>query len=482
VTVDAGTAWVVAAAQTRGDHAAVRFADRQLTWAELASQAHALAAGLSRLGVVRGDIVAARMAPHPRMVALLHALQMLGAALLPVNVRLTEPEVARILAHASPRLFLDEKRGSADANGPRRLHPFEDLDDDAVGKSFAAPASVDPGAALTVVYTSGTTAAPKGVVLTNANHAAAAAGSRRRLGHGPADNWLATLPLFHVGGLAILTRSALEASTVLLEAGFDDERATAALERGDATMVSMVPTMLSRVLDRLHGSVSPRVRGVLVGGASLSPSLGRRALDAGLPIAATYGMTEACSQICTSLPGSDDAAHGLVGPPLDGVEVSILGADADGWGEIRIRGANVTGGYLHNPEANRAALRDGWFATGDLGRVDERGRLAVSGRRDDLIVTGGENVSPLEVEQVLDEHPDVAESLVIGVDDDEWGKRVVALVVRRDDRGPRPDALADALREWCRRRIASYKVPREFRLVEALPRNATGKLLRRGAG
>jgi acyl-CoA synthetase (AMP-forming)/AMP-acid ligase II len=164
-----------------------------------------------------------------------------------------------------------------------------------------------------------------------------------------------------------------------------------------------------------------------------------------------------------------------VGPPLDGVEVTIREADSDGWGDILVRGPTVMRGYLRNAEADRAALRDGWLCTGDVGRLDERGRLAVSGRRDDLIVTGGENVAPVEVEQVLDEHPDVAESLVIGVDDAEWGQRVVALVVPRDGREPG----GDALREWCRARIASYKTPRDFRFTAELPRGATGKLLRR---
>ena len=478
MSLDPGNPWIAAMARARGAEVAIRYADQRLTWTELASQAHALAAQFSRLGVMRGDLVAVRMTPHPRMVAILHALQMLGAALLPLNLRLAGPEAARILAHAAPRLLVDGIADAAcgiDVGTLRRVHPFDDLDGDRSARSFEAPAHLDAEAALTVVYTSGTTAAPKGVVLTNANHAAAAAASRRRLGHGAGDTWLATLPLFHVGGLAILTRSVLEGSTVLLESAFDDERAATVLATGDATMVSMVPTMLARVLDRLARRVSPRVRCILVGGAALSPSLGHRALDAGLPVAATYGMTEACSQVCSTGPGSDDAAHGLVGPPLDGVEVTIREADSDGWGDILVRGPTVMRGYLRNAEADRAALRDGWLCTGDVGRLDERGRLAVSGRRDDLIVTGGENVAPVEVEQVLDEHPDVAESLVIGVDDAEWGQRVVALVVPRDGREPG----GDALREWCRARIASYKTPRDFRFTAELPRGATGKLLRR---
>jgi O-succinylbenzoic acid--CoA ligase len=234
--------------------------------------------------------------------------------------------------------------------------------------------------------------------------------------------------------------------------------------------------MLGRVLDRMKLPVSSRVRCVLVGGAALSPSLGRLALDAGLPVSATYGMTEACSQICSTAPGSDEAARGLVGRGLNGSEIVVARADDQGWGEILVRGPAVTRGYLRNPEADRRALRDGWLHTGDVGRLDEQGCLAVAGRIDDLIVTGGENVAPLEVEQVLDEHPDVAESMVIGMADDEWGQRVVALVVGRDGRSLDVGELA----AWCRNRIAAYKVPREFRLADTLPRGASGKLLRRG--
>ena len=475
MNIDPALPWLAARAQHEGGRTAIRFADRSISWTELAAAAHLLATVFSRLGVVRGDIVAVRMAPHPRMVAMLHALQMLGAALLPLNLRLAAPELQRILAHAGPRLFVDEAKGEG-PDGLRRVHPFDDLDQSVADRPFEAPSRIDPDAALTIVYTSGTTSAPRGVVLTNANHAAAAAASQKRLGHGSHDTWLATLPLFHVGGLAILVRSVLEGSAVVLEDSFRVDRVVTLLESGEATMVSVVPTMLSRVLDRMTTKVSARVRCVLVGGAALAPSLGRKALDAGLPVSTTYGMTEACSQICSSKPGSEDAAHGLVGPPLDGVEVAIAGADAEGWGEILVRGPTVMRGYLDNPEADRAALCEGWLQTSDVGRLDRDGRLAVAGRRDDLIVTGGENVSPLEVERVLDEFPDVAESLVIGVDDDEWGQRLVALIVARDGRSPEPDALL----AWCRERIATYKLPREFRFTDVLPRGATGKLLRRG--
>jgi o-succinylbenzoate---CoA ligase len=480
-------AWVIAQARRRGDAVAVRDAADDIegvTWSALAGKAFALAAGLAHAGVRRGDIVAVRMPPSPQMVALLHALQMLGAAMLPLNLRLTSAELERIVALAAPRLVLDDHGSLACWWGDiPRVHACDDLDSAAASKSFRLPVALDPQAALTVVMTSGSSGAPRAVVLTNANHAAAAAASRARLGHGERDVWLAALPLYHIGGLAILARSALEGSEVMLEPAFDVERASDVIgsRDGRATMVSLVPTMLSRVLDRMTASASSRLRCVLIGGAPLSPALGARALEAGLPVSPTYGMTEACSQLATSSPGSLDAARGRSGRPLDGVEMRIDDADAEGWGEIIVRGPNVMRGYLRpSPESGEAPgesglLPGGWLRTRDRGRIDERGTLSVAGRCDDVIITGGENVSPVEVEQCLDQHPEVAESLVVGAADSEWGQRIVALVVaRRRDRSPSPEVL----RAWCRERIAPYKVPRELRFVAELPRTATGKLVR----
>jgi O-succinylbenzoic acid--CoA ligase len=478
MTASSEIAWLIGRARRQPDDVAVVCGDERVTWAGLAARAEALACGFARLGVHAGDIVAVRAAPSPTIVAAFHALQFLGAAMLPLNTRLARPEIERILAHALPRLLIDENP-EAPGCGPATALSFNDVIG-APRKSDAARSFIDPGAALTVVYTSGTTGVPKGVVLTNANYAASAAASRRRLGHGADDAWLATVPLFHVGGLAILARAAIEGSTVVLENGFDAARCAAVLENGDATMLSLVPTMLHRVLERGAGRVSPRIRCVLVGGAALSPRLGRRALDAGLPIAATYGMTEACSQIATSRPGSNDAASGAVGMPLDGIDIRIEPRDGniDAAGEILIRGPAVMRGYLRNADADRKALQNGWFATGDLGRLLEDGALEVLGRSDDLIVTGGENVSPNEIERVLDEHAAVAESMVAGASDDEWGQRIVAFVVLREgETEPKPGEL-DA---WCRARLAAYKIPRELRFVGELPRNAMGKLLRGAA-
>jgi acyl-CoA synthetase (AMP-forming)/AMP-acid ligase II len=209
------------------------------------------------------------------------------------------------------------------------------------------------------------------------------------------------------------------------------------------------------------------LRGILTGGGPLPEPLRRRCVAGGLPIAVTYGLTEACSQVATAAPGTEAVRA------LEGVDLRIAGPEADGVGEIVVRGPMVMKGYLDDEDATRGALRGGWLHTGDLGRLSADGSLTVAGRRTDLVVTGGENVYPVEVERVLERHPGIAEVAVFGLPDHEWGERVVAAIV------PSRGMLdAQELTEWCRGHLAAFKVPREIRMVPALPRSPSGKLRR----
>jgi O-succinylbenzoic acid--CoA ligase len=258
------------------------------------------------------------------------------------------------------------------------------------------------------------------------------------------------MPLTHVGGLSIPIRSAIYATTAVLHGRF--ETAAVLKELMDParriTLVSLVPTMLSRLLDA-GLCRPPTLRWALLGGGPIAPSLLERALAAGVPVAPTYGMTEACSQIAT------------FGWPLAGVDVRT-GDDH----EVLVRGQIVSAG---------AIAKDGWLHTGDLGAVDERGRLEIIGRKSDTIVTGGENVAPTEVEAVLLEHPLVADAAVHPRADPEWGEAVVATVVLRDGATAEPDEL----RAHCAARLAGFKVPKTVEFADRLPRTASGKLLRR---
>jgi O-succinylbenzoic acid--CoA ligase len=397
-----------------------------LTYAELAARARAAAGGLEARGVRGGELVGLALAAGEDFAAALHGCLLLGAAAVPVDLRLTAADRAA------------RTRGvAATIDGPVE------------GPPLAGVAVHRADAVATVMHTSGTTAAPKRVSLTYGNWVWNALGSAVALGLDAEERWLCPMPLAHVGGLSILLRSAIYGTTVVLRERFDAEAVKRELSDRERriTLVSLVPTMLSRLLEA-GLERPPTLRWALLGGGPIPPALVRRARAAGVPIAPTYGMTEACSQIAT---------HGW---PLTGVELRVA---ADG--ELLVRGPTVAPGAL-GP--------DGWLHTGDLGTVDEDGRLTVVGRRSETIVTGGENVAPAEVEAVLLEHDAVADAAVHARPDADWGERLVASVVLRDG----AEASPEELREHCTARLASFKVPKSVELTDALPRTPAGKLLR----
>jgi O-succinylbenzoic acid--CoA ligase len=310
--------------------------------------------------------------------------------------------------------------------------------------AVAGPFTHDLDATAIVVHTSGTTSEPKRVELTYGNWLWSALGSAAALGHPRDERWLSALPLTHVGGLSILMRSAIAATTVLLHRRWSTEAVLEGLD--DATIVSLVPTTLSRLLDA-GLSEPPTLRWALLGGAPIPPALLERARAAGVPVAATYGLTEACSQVATN------------GVPLFCTRVR-LAED----GEIVVSGPTVS------PSAGDE------LRTGDLGAWNPDGTLAIAGRKADTIITGGENVAPAEVEAVLEEHPAVAEAAVRGAPDAEWGERVEAIVVLVDG----ATATEDDLREHAASRLDRFKVPKAYAFRdEPLPRTPSGKLLRR---
>jgi O-succinylbenzoic acid--CoA ligase len=329
-----------------------------------------------------------------------------------------------------------------------------------------------------VLFTSGTSGLPKGAGLTRGNFLWSALASAAHLGMQPGDRWLACMPLFHVGGLSILLRAALYGNTVVVHPRFEPAAVNHAFDRGGITHASLVATMLARVLDeRGARRAPPQLRCILLGGGPAPDSLLVRARELGFPIAPTYGLTEAASQVATRAPG-DTSAAGL--RPLLCSEIRVVDDDdrdlPDGEpGELLVRGPTVMREYVNRPEATEQALRGGWLHTGDVAVRSEDGCLDILERRSDLIISGGENVYPSEVERVLLAHPTVAEAAVTGVDDPDFGQRAAAWLVARDGASPDPEQL----RAHCRRHLAAYKVPVAFRTVNALPRNAAGKLLRR---
>jgi O-succinylbenzoic acid--CoA ligase len=413
----------------------------ELTYAELERDATATARRLAARGVRRDAAVAIGLAPGVEYVVLLHALMKLGAIAYPVNTRLTEPERRAVLERAQPLLTVNGNPdlGTTEADLP--LLGEHDLD-----------------ALHCRILTSGTSAHPRPIGLTYGNHLWSAVGSAFNLGVEPTDRWLCCLPLFHVGGLSIVMRSVIYGTTAVVHPGFDVDRVAASLEGDGVTLISLVTTQLVRLLEA--GVDLLPLRAVLVGGGPVPAEVLSEAFGRGATVVQTYGLTEAASQVTTLSPEEAQRRAGSAGRPLLTTHLRIQD------GEILVQGPTVAPGM---------ADEDGWLHTGDLGRIDEDGFLYVEDRLDDMIVTGGENVLPTEVEEVLLRHPDIADAAAVGRPDAEWQEAVTAVVVLRAGAG----ANAEEIRSHCAAELAGYKVPKQIEFVSELPRTASGKLMRR---
>jgi o-succinylbenzoate---CoA ligase len=378
------------------------------------------------MGVREGDHVAIALPPGEAFAAVLHGCLLLGAVAVPIDPRV--PDAERAARSGNCTVLLDGAL-EADEDPVARLRDRHDL---------AAPAIV--------VHTSGTSAGARPITLTYGNWLWSALGSATLLGLDPEERWLCCLPLAHVGGLSILLRSAIYGTTATVHERFDVEAVLADLrDPAGPTLVSLVPATLTRLLDAGLRE-PPALRWALLGGAAIAPALLERAAAAGVPVAPTYGMTEACSQILTF-----------------GVPLFCTGVELSDGGEILVTGPTIS------PDAGPV------LQTGDLGRRDAGGRIAVLGRADDVIISGGENVSPAAVEQVLEAHPAVAEAAVHGRPDERWGQAVVATVVA----APGAPLDTQGVLAFCRERLAPWEVPKALSVVDELPRTTSGKLLRR---
>lgn len=448
-----------------------------VTWsyAELDEGADRLARALAGVGIGPSRTVAALVPNGPKAAWCLHGIPRTGATLAPLNTGWTERELVTYLQRVRPSAIVCAQGTeqlaslvaqattnlvSLDAGGSTRALHVDQLP--AEDGELPGPAAADPH---TVMPTSGTSGHPKAAAFSLATHLRHARAAADRLGLGAEDRWLAALAPAHIGGLALWLRAAVLGSCVVATQGFDAGTVTQLVDEGAITHASLVPTMLHHLLDAREASPPEGFQLALVGGAPCPPALRDRALEAGWPIALTYGLTEAASQVATAPPSLVRAKPGTVGEPLDGVEVAI-GEDE----EVLVRGPTLFEGYLGEGEDPVDA--DGWLHTGDAGELDEDGHLWITGRLSDRIVTGGLTVDPVEVEGVLTEHPGVEAACVVGTPDEEWGEVVTAAVVPRKE-----DTLdADTLRSFCEGKLASGKLPRGFAFLDALPRNANGKV------
>ena len=478
--------WLRQRALLSPERPAVIFGAERWSFAELDRLVAACSARLAAAGVRAGDRVALLARNCGGFVHVAHAVPRLGAALVPLNVRLTAGELSQQVRDCGAGLLVTDEPNAAKAADVERLLaglrclPMTELTQRLNGEAVAGLEQVEGSGLHSIVYTSGTSGQPKGAMLTFDNHLWSAIGSALNLGLHSDDRWLACLPLFHVGGLAILLRSVIYGIPVVLHDGFDPVAVNRSIDEDGVTIVSAVSNMLLRMLEARGNRPYPAsLRCVLVGGGPVPQPLLEECARRGVPVAQTYGLTEAASQVATLTPRDALRRIGSAGRPLPTTELRIEDDDgkllpAGQAGEIVVRGPTVTPGYFNLPDETRRTLRDGWLHTGDIGYLDSDGYLYVLDRREDLIVSGGENVYPAEVEAVLASHPAVLEAGVIGLPDERWGQRVVATVVLRDGTGVSEQGLL----AFSRSRIAAYKMPKRLRFARELPRNAAGKLLR----
>jgi O-succinylbenzoic acid--CoA ligase len=476
-------------ARFRPDDPAILDVDLRWSWAELDRRADAVAAGLDAAGIEPGDRVGLVATSSAGAAAALHGMVRAGIVAVPIAPRLARPEIAAIAAAArlrgmvAPRATPLTIGGVADLDLEGLLEPRPSR-----APRRAAPPGAPAGTPAVIVPTSGTIGRPKLVRLRASQLDASAAAWSGVLP--PATGWLLSLNLAHVSGIGILVRAARAGVPVVVPDSTCEEPIVPSLrlarsEGVNISHISLVAQQLVRLLDASQGAARPaELRAILLGGGPIPESLVSRALAAGWPIVPSYGMTETASGVVAMRLGDAGRRPWSAGRALPGVELRIAATDtptaapvapgADG--EILVRGPMVFDGYENDPEASAAALdSEGWLHTADLGSLDQDGWLRVVARRDEIIISGGENVAPAEIEAVLASHPAVADAGVVGVADEKWGSVPVAVVAFRPGAHEDPETL----RAFARERLASFKVP--VRIVEApaIPRSPSGKLLRR---
>jgi fatty-acyl-CoA synthase len=495
--------WVVKRAHLNGEHTALAMGDRSYSYLELHELTNRLARALFDLGLRKGDRVAGLMVNSPEFVLVLVACAKLGAIMVPINVRLSAAEIGYILADSGADMLVMDG-ALAVAGRSALIQPGVRVrsvavidgaatDDELAFDSLVAAdtpaewgADVAGGDVALIMYTSGTTGLPKGAMLTHDNllwNAINVLGTETGLTAN--DVTINVAPLFHVGGLGVHMLPLLYVGgTNVILPHFDPAATLAAMQHYRATVQFMVPAMWT-ALTQVAGFDSydlSALRLAVSGGAPCPLRLIEFLQDRGIPFTEGFGMTETAPLVSVL-----DSAHvksnaGSVGRAAMHVQARIVDdtdkhVPADTVGELVVRGPNVFVGYWMKPQATAEAFRSGWFHTGDLGRMDDEGFITLVDRKKDMIISGGENVYPIEVEQVLLAHPGVADAAIIGGPDSKWGERVVAVVVTAPGNTASPgtgDLIA-----WCRQRLAHFKCPHEVHFVDELPRNATGKLLKR---
>ncbi|WP_051062406.1 class I adenylate-forming enzyme family protein [Ilumatobacter nonamiensis] len=476
----------------RGERTAIIDRDRATSYAELADRSLRLASLLRSTGVVAGDRVAFLAPTSSKWHEFVLATAWIGAVPLTLNWRLTGSELAGVINHARPTALLgdSEMLGTIDASSllapPTRLPPDEYEPLLAAQTPAVEPVSLPSSATALQIYTSGTSGRPKGVMLSDEGLSTFLTQNIPLFDLDERSRGLCSLPLFHVGGAIFALLNLTAGSTSVIPTGSSAEDTAASISQHGISHFPMVPTMLLTLVEHAetHDHDLSSVRRIVYGGATITPALLRRTLEAIGPVLLhTYGLTETTGCVTILQPEEHDPAIpgrlNSCGRVVPWVELRV--ADVDGEkelavgevGEVQVRSQVVMSGYFDDPELTAEAMTsDGFLRTGDLGTLDADGFLAIVGRAKDLIITGGENVTPSEVEAALTAHPSIAQAVAIGLPDERWGELVTAVVVLRADHSIDFDDLTTFLRD----RLAPYKCPKRIEIVTELPLGTTGKI------
>lgn len=436
------------------------------------------AGNLERYGISPGTHVGVVTPNSRRELVLFLALWLRDAVIVPVNHRLTSGEIIRQLRNADIGLCFFQDLPDNPSTGIK-FCSIDAIDRDTPSPDLTISSRPSGDDLAAIFHTSGTTGDPKGVRLSHLNFYSSALSSAINLGIDPEDRWLACLPLDHIGGFSILTRSLVNGTAIELHKEFNAEKVLQSLRENSITLLSLVPTMLDRLL---KAGLKHRnsLRGILLGGGSSPDSLLERAAEIDLPILKTFGMTETCSQVVTTPLEMVGEKLQSAGQPLPLVDLKILDdehgtAPPRASGEICIRGPMIMKGYYNDPVSTEEYFHRDYLRTGDYGYLDSENYLHIDARRTDRIVTGGENVDPVEVEAALRKLESIQDVCVFGKPHESWGEEVCAAVVPAEGFNL---TLAEC-REFALPEIAGYKRPKHYFIIEKIPRNATGKPLRR---